>query len=98
MAVRSPIINVMAGAALKAARGLRRDFGEVEQLQVSIKGAGEWRRFGTETIRVAAGRIFGYDRLDRHREVERLVPGLATLCPPLRRPERRRKGTHSGVV
>ncbi len=63
-----------------------------------IKGAGEWRRFGTETIRVAAGRIFGYGRLDRHREVERLVPGLATLCPPLRRPERRRKGTHSGVV
>ena len=63
-----------------------------------IKGAGEWRRFGTETIRVAAGRIFGYDRLDRHRQVERLVPGLATLCPPLRRPKRRRKGTHSGVV
>jgi uncharacterized SAM-binding protein YcdF (DUF218 family) len=63
-----------------------------------IKGAGEWRRFGTETIRVAAGRIFGYGRLDRHREVERLVPGLATMCPPLRRPSRRRNGTHSGVV
>ena len=42
MAVRSPIINVMAGAALKAARGLIRDFGEVEQLQVSIKGPGEF--------------------------------------------------------
>jgi myo-inositol-1(or 4)-monophosphatase len=32
----------MTTAALKAARGLVRDFGEVEQLQVSIKGPGEF--------------------------------------------------------
>src|SRR3984885_11381407 len=32
----------MAAAALKAARGLIRDFGEVEQLQVSIKGPGDF--------------------------------------------------------
>jgi myo-inositol-1(or 4)-monophosphatase len=32
----------MANAALKAARGLIRDFGEVEQLQVSIKGPGDF--------------------------------------------------------
>ena len=32
-----------------------------------------------ETLRVAAGRIFGYARLDRHRSVVKLVPGLATL-------------------
>src|SRR5438093_401422 len=32
----------MAGAALKAARALKRDFGEVEQLQVSIKGPGDF--------------------------------------------------------
>jgi myo-inositol-1(or 4)-monophosphatase len=42
MAVRSATINVMASAALKAARGLIRDFGEVEQLQVSVKGPGEF--------------------------------------------------------
>ena len=42
MAVRSPVINVMASAALKAARGLNRDFGEVEQLQVSVKGPGDF--------------------------------------------------------
>lgn len=42
MAVRSAVINVMASAALKAARGLLRDFGEVEQLQVSIKGPGDF--------------------------------------------------------
>ena len=42
MAVRSPVINVMANAALKAARGLNRDFGEVEQLQVSVKGPSDF--------------------------------------------------------
>ena len=42
MVMRSPILNVMANAALKAARGLLRDFGEVEQLQVSVKGPGEF--------------------------------------------------------
>ena len=42
MVARSPVVNVMANAALKAARGLIRDFGEVEQLQVSIKGPGDF--------------------------------------------------------
>jgi len=36
--IRSANINVMTAAARKAARGLVRDFGEVEQLQVSLKG------------------------------------------------------------
>jgi uncharacterized SAM-binding protein YcdF (DUF218 family) len=50
------------------------------------RGWSEWRRYFTETVRVAAGRVFGYGRLDRHRQqVEKLVPGLSTLCPPLRR-------------
>jgi myo-inositol-1(or 4)-monophosphatase len=34
----SPLMTVMMGAARKAGRSLVRDFGEVEQLQVSIKG------------------------------------------------------------
>jgi myo-inositol-1(or 4)-monophosphatase len=42
MAVRSALFNVMSAAALKAARGLKRDFGEVEQLQVSVKGPGDF--------------------------------------------------------
>jgi myo-inositol-1(or 4)-monophosphatase len=42
VAVRSAVINVMAAAALKAARGLIHDFGEVEQLQVSVKGPGNF--------------------------------------------------------
>src|SRR5215472_12808750 len=36
--LRSALLNVMVAAARKAGRGLRRDFGEVEKLQVSLKG------------------------------------------------------------
>ena len=36
--LRSALLNVMMKAARKAARGLKRDFGEVEKLQVSMKG------------------------------------------------------------
>ncbi len=42
MSFRSPLINVMVAAARKAARGLVRDFGEVEQLQVSRKGPADF--------------------------------------------------------
>lgn len=44
-----------------------------------IKGASAWRRMFGETLRVAAGRVFGYARLDRHRSVTKLLPGLGTL-------------------
>src|SRR5438046_1213857 len=40
--LRSALLNVMIGAARKAGRGLKRDFGEVEKLQVSIKGPGDF--------------------------------------------------------
>jgi myo-inositol-1(or 4)-monophosphatase len=36
--IRSALLNVMTAAARKAARSLNRDFGEVENLQVSLKG------------------------------------------------------------
>ncbi len=42
MAARSPLINVMAAAAQKAGRYLVRDFGEVEHLQVSLKGPADF--------------------------------------------------------
>jgi myo-inositol-1(or 4)-monophosphatase len=42
MASRSPVINVMVRAAQKAAKRLKRDFGEVEHLQVSVKGPGDF--------------------------------------------------------
>jgi len=44
-----------------------------------IKGTSAFKRLLGETLRVAAGRLFGYGRLDRHRSVVKLVPGLATL-------------------
>jgi myo-inositol-1(or 4)-monophosphatase len=40
--LRSALLNVMIKAAQKAARGLKRDFGEVEHLQVSVKGPGNF--------------------------------------------------------
>jgi len=40
--IRSALINVMVQAARKAGRALIRDFGEVEQLQVSLKGPGNF--------------------------------------------------------
>ncbi|QPC85800.1 inositol monophosphatase [Mesorhizobium sp. NBSH29] len=39
---RSAIINVMVQAAMKAGRSLSRDFGEVQNLQVSLKGPGDY--------------------------------------------------------
>ena len=42
MATRSALLNVMMKAADKAARGLKRDFGEIENLQVSRKGPADF--------------------------------------------------------
>jgi myo-inositol-1(or 4)-monophosphatase len=39
---RSAIINVMVQAAIKAGRSLARDFGEVQNLQVSLKGPSDY--------------------------------------------------------
>ena len=38
----SALLNVMMAAARKAARALKRDFGELEKLQVSLKGPGNF--------------------------------------------------------
>lgn len=40
--IRSALMNVMTAAAIKAGRGLKRDFGEVENLLVSVKGPGDF--------------------------------------------------------
>lgn len=40
--IRSALMNVMTAAAIKAGRSLKRDFGEVENLQVSVKGPGDF--------------------------------------------------------
>jgi myo-inositol-1(or 4)-monophosphatase len=68
MALTPPIINVMSGAARKAARGLARDFGEVEQLQVSRKGPAD---FVSEADRRAEATL--------RAELSRARPGFAML-------------------
>ncbi len=40
--IRSALMTVMTSAAIKAGRGLKRDFGEISQLQVSMKGPGDF--------------------------------------------------------
>lgn len=42
MSLKSPLITVMTRAAMKASRHLKRDFGEVENLQVSRKGPADF--------------------------------------------------------
>jgi myo-inositol-1(or 4)-monophosphatase len=40
--IRSALMTVMTAAAIKAGRGLKRDLGEIENLQVSVKGPGDF--------------------------------------------------------
>lgn len=40
--IRSPLMTVMVDAVMKASKSLRRDFGELENLQVSRKGPGDF--------------------------------------------------------
>ncbi len=39
---RSALLNIMVNAALKAGRSLTKDFGEIENLQVSVKGPADF--------------------------------------------------------
>lgn len=68
MALRSANVTVMAQAAQRAARHLVRDFGEVENLQVSIKGPGDF-------VSAADRRA---EQIVR-RELERARPGFGFL-------------------
>lgn len=68
MALRSATINVMERAARRAARGLIRDFGEVEQLQVSKKGPSDF----VSTADLKAERIL-------HAELRKARPAFGIL-------------------
>ena len=39
---RSALLNIMVNAAFKAGRSLTKDFGEIENLQVSVKGPADF--------------------------------------------------------
>ena len=66
--LRSALLNVMVQAAQKAARALKRDFGEVERLQVSLKGPANF---------VSAADHRSEETL--RRELERARPGYSFL-------------------
>jgi len=68
MATRSPTINVMVRAAERAARDLKRDFGEVEHLQTSRKGPGDF---------VSAADLKSEQTLQR--ELQKARPGYGFL-------------------
>ena len=65
---RSALLNVMVQAAMKAGRSLSRDFGEVQNLQVSLKGPGD---YVSQADRKAEEII--------HDELSRARPGYAFL-------------------
>lgn len=65
---RSALLNVMVQAAMKAGRGLARDFGEVENLQVSMKGPGDF----VSAADHRAEKIL-------HQELSRVRPGYGFL-------------------
>ncbi|HEX2215970.1 MAG TPA: inositol monophosphatase family protein [Xanthobacteraceae bacterium] len=66
--LRSALLNVMLAAATKAGRSLKRDFGEVERLQVSLKGPANF---------VSAADHRAEDIL--RRELEKARPGYGFL-------------------
>jgi len=68
MARRSPTINVMVRAAERAARDLKRDFGEVEQLQTSRKGPGDF----VSAADLKSERVL-------HQELQKARPGYGFL-------------------
>ena len=68
MTTPSALLKVMIDAVRKAARGLTRDFGEVGELQVSKKGAGDF---------VSAADL--KDEQTLYEELERVRPGYGFL-------------------
>ncbi|QPC43926.1 inositol monophosphatase [Kaustia mangrovi] len=65
---RSALLNVMVQAARKATRNIRRDFGEVENLQVSMKGPADFVSAADRRVEQAL-----------HQELERVRPGYGFL-------------------
>jgi myo-inositol-1(or 4)-monophosphatase len=66
--IRTPLMNVMTAAAIKAGKSLKRDFAEIPSLQVSRKGPGD---FVSEADKRAENILF--------QELERARPGYSFL-------------------
>ena len=83
---RSALINVMVQAATKAGKSLVRDFGEVQNLQVSLKGPGD---YVSQADRKAEDIVFT--------ELSRVRPGYSFLMEE-RGPVEGDDGQHRWIV
>jgi len=89
MSLRSPLINVMVSAAMKATRGLRRDFGEVEKLQVSKKGPADFVSIADKRAEKVLFEELSHDRpdfsflLEESGAIERGDPSRRFIIDPL---------------
>ena len=81
--IRSALMTVMTGAAIKAGRGLKRDFGEIGNLQVSMKGPGDFVSLADQR---AEKIIF--------EELSRARPGYGFIMEEERRDRGRRQEPH----
>ena len=66
MAYQSPLLNVMIAAARKAGRPLTRDFGELENLQISKKGPADLIVTGMLEAQLKAGDVAALQRVFQH--------------------------------
>ena len=82
--LRSALLNVMIKAVHKAGRMLKRDFGEIEQLQVSLKGPANF---------VSAADRRAEEIL--HAELERARPGCGSAQATTASASRLRDATRS---
>ena len=86
MVAHSSLITVMEKAARKAAPKLRRDFGEVDALQVSRKGPADFVSNADRAAEDAVVEVLRHARPDWGLELpdllHRVAPGPQRLHPP----------------
>ena len=76
MRLNSPQMNIISRACMKASRSLIRDFGEIENLQVSTKGPGDFvssadKRLLSQVAEIVSGKL---DTLEGVKDVEVKYP------------------------
>ena len=84
MATRSALINVMHKAATAASRNMLRDFGEVENLQVSRKGPADFvSRVDTNAERIIKAELQRHALIGALRWKKAALPLAQILTRPL---------------
>ena len=82
--ISSPLMTVMVDAVRKAARGLKRDYGEIENLQVSRKGPGNFVSAAEHLFASVACPICGWAMArgaNPYRTGPRIIPERSMSAP-----------------